>query len=54
MGESRNGYRILVRKAEGKRPLRTSRSRWVDYTKMDGMVWTELIWLGIGSSKGLL
>jgi hypothetical protein len=35
MGEMRNGYRILVRKPEGKRPLGTPRRRWVDNIKMD-------------------
>jgi hypothetical protein len=35
MGETRNAYRILVGKPEGKRPLRRSRRRWVDNIKMD-------------------
>jgi hypothetical protein len=45
--EKRNAYRILVRKPEGKRPLR--RCRWVDNIKMDlretgwgGMDWIDL------------
>jgi hypothetical protein len=54
MGESRNGYRILVRKAEGKKPLRRLRRMWVDNIKMDGKVWTELIWLRTESSVELL
>jgi hypothetical protein len=33
--EKRNAYRILVRKAEGKRPLGTPRHMWVDNIKMD-------------------
>jgi hypothetical protein len=35
MGETRNAYRILVGKPEGKRPLRGPRRRWVDNIKMD-------------------
>jgi hypothetical protein len=59
MGETRNPYRILVGKPEGKRPLGRPRSRWVDDIKMDlreinGMVWTGWIWLRIGTSGGLL
>jgi hypothetical protein len=49
MGETRNAYRILVGKPEGKRPLRRPRRRWVDIIKMDlgeigwdGMEWIEL------------
>jgi hypothetical protein len=35
MGETRNAYRILAGKAEGKRPLGRPRRRWVDNIKMD-------------------
>jgi hypothetical protein len=35
MGETRNAYRILVGKPEGKRPLGRPRRRWVDSIKMD-------------------
>jgi hypothetical protein len=35
MGETRNAYRILVRKPEGKRPLGILRRRWVDNIKID-------------------
>jgi hypothetical protein len=51
-GEKRNAYKILVGKPEGKRPL--GRPRWVDNIQMDGVVWTGLIWLMIGTSGGLL
>jgi hypothetical protein len=49
MGETRNAYRLLVGKPEGKRPLGRPRRRWVDNIKMDlgeigwdGMDWIEL------------
>jgi hypothetical protein len=49
LGETRNAYRILVGKPEGKRPLGRPRRRWVDNIKMnlreigwDGRDWIEL------------
>jgi hypothetical protein len=42
-GETRNAYRILVGKPEGKRPLGRPRHRWVDNIKMD---LTEIGWDG--------
>jgi hypothetical protein len=49
MGETRNAYRILVGKPEGKRPLGRPRSRLVDNIKIDlreiewdGMDWVDL------------
>jgi len=49
MRERRGGYRVLVGKPEGKRPLGRPRHRWEDNTKMDlkevgcgGMDWIEL------------
>jgi hypothetical protein len=49
MGETRNAYRILAGKPEGKRPLGRLRRRWVDNIKMDlreigwdGVDWMEL------------
>jgi hypothetical protein len=46
-------YRLLVGKLEGKRQLGRSRCRRVNNIKMDlgekdGVVWTGLVWLGIG------
>ncbi|KAJ4431591.1 hypothetical protein ANN_20190 [Periplaneta americana] len=35
MGESRNTYRVLVGRSEGKRPLGRPRRRWEDNIKMD-------------------
>jgi hypothetical protein len=58
MGERRNTYRILVGKPEGRGPLGSPRTSWVDNIKMnhryDVMVWIELIWLRIGASRRLL
>jgi hypothetical protein len=56
-GERRNVCKMLVGKPERKRPLGSTRLRWVDNIKInlrqDGMVWTGLIWLRIGISGGL-
>jgi hypothetical protein len=52
----RNAYRSLMGKPEGKRPLGRTTSRWEDNIKvalkerLDGVVWTGLIWLGMGTS----
>jgi hypothetical protein len=61
MGENRNPYMILVGKPEGKRPLGTPRSGWVNNIKLDlrergwdGMDWIGLICLRTGTSCGLL
>jgi hypothetical protein len=58
MEEKRNAYRILVRKPEGKRLLGRTKGKLVDDIKMDlrenGMVWTLLIWLRIGTNGWLL
>ena len=35
MEQSRNAYRVLVGKAEGKRPLGRPRHRWEEIIKMD-------------------
>jgi hypothetical protein len=58
MGETRNAYRLLVGKPEGKRPLGRQRRGLVENIKMDlrknGMVWTGWNWLRIRTSGGLL
>jgi hypothetical protein len=38
MGEMRNGYKILIGKADRKRPFGRSRCRWEDNIKMDLIV----------------
>jgi len=35
MGEETGAYRVLVGKAEGKRPLGRPRRRWVDNIRLD-------------------
>jgi hypothetical protein len=35
MGKKRNAYTLLVRNAEGKRPLERPRRRWVDNIRRD-------------------
>ncbi|KAJ4440590.1 hypothetical protein ANN_08736 [Periplaneta americana] len=57
MGESRNAYRVLVGRPEGKRPLGRPRRRWEDNIKMDlrevgYMIETGLILLRIGINGG--
>jgi hypothetical protein len=49
MGEKRNTYRLLVEKSEGKRLLGRPRRRWVD-----GVTWTGLVWLRIGTGGELI
>ena len=48
MEQSRNAYRVLVRKPEGKMPLGRPRRRWEDSIKMDLGRWVvvrEIGWL---------
>jgi hypothetical protein len=59
MEEGRNGYRVLVGKPEGKRPLERPRRKWEDGLKMDPReigwgVWSGSTWLRIGIFGGLL
>jgi len=56
--ETRNAYKILVGKPEGKRPLGRPRRRWEDNIRKGlretgGRVWTGFIWLRIRTSGGL-
>ena len=59
MGKRCGVYRGLVEKPEGKRPLGRPRRRWEDNIKMDLQevgwgIWTELIWLRVGTGGGQL
>jgi hypothetical protein len=53
MGEKRNGYRILVGKPEGKRPLRRPRRRWVDNIKIDlrEIGWDFMDWINLAQDR---
>jgi hypothetical protein len=53
MGEERGVYRVLVRKAEGKRPLGRPKYRWKDDIRMDlqevGCGGTD--WIGVAQDR---
>jgi hypothetical protein len=57
-GEKRNAYRLLVGKPEGKRPRGRPRRRWIllgcILERWDGVMWTGLVWLRIGTGGELL
>jgi hypothetical protein len=48
-GETRNAYKILMGKPEGKRPLGRQRHRWVDSFKMD-LKRGKMRWYGLDRS----
>jgi hypothetical protein len=47
VGEMRNAYKILVRKHQGKRPLRRPRSSWGDNIRMNyrEIGWEDVDWV---------
>jgi hypothetical protein len=53
MGETRNAYRILVGKPEGKRPLGRPRRRCVDNIKMDlrEIAWDFVDWIELAQDR---
>jgi hypothetical protein len=55
MRETRNAYRLLVGKPEGKRPLRRLRRRWVDNIRMDiGEVeWVDVNWIDLSQDRNM-
>jgi hypothetical protein len=56
--KNRNACKIFVGKPEGKRPLRREVGGWIILKwileRYDGMVWSNLMWPRIGTSRGFL
>jgi hypothetical protein len=54
MGEKGNAYRILVGKADGKRPLGRPRRRWVDNINIDlrEIGWDCVNWIDLAQDRG--
>jgi hypothetical protein len=52
-GEERNAYRLLVGKAEGRRPLGRPGRRWVDNIMMDlvEVGWGDVDWIGLAQDR---
>jgi hypothetical protein len=48
MGETRNAYRVLVGKPEGKRSLGRPRRRWIDSIKIG---WDGMDWIGLAQDR---
>ena len=53
MGERRGGYRVLVGKPEGKRPLGRPRRRWQNNIKMDlqEMTYGSMDWIDLAQDR---
>jgi hypothetical protein len=54
MGESRNAFRLLVGKPEGRRSLVRPRRRWLDDITMDvgDLGWGDVDWIGLAQDRG--
>nr|KAJ4449996.1 hypothetical protein ANN_01403 [Periplaneta americana] len=54
MGESRNAYRVLVGRPEGKRPLGSPSRRWEDNIKMDlrKVGYDDKDWINLAQDRG--
>jgi hypothetical protein len=50
-GKRRGVYRVLVGKAEGKRPLGRPRHRWEDNIRMDIQKWCVKVWIKLAQDK---
>jgi hypothetical protein len=52
-GGNINAYRILVEKAEGKRPLGSQRRRWVHNIKIDltEIGWNGMNWIDLAQNR---
>ncbi|KAJ4426786.1 hypothetical protein ANN_26585 [Periplaneta americana] len=55
LGESRNTYRVLVGRPEGKRPLGRPRRRWEDNIKMDlkEVAYDDREWINLAQDRDL-
>jgi hypothetical protein len=53
MGEKRNGYRMLVEKPEGRRPIGRPRRKWVGNVKKDltEIGWGGMDWIDLGQDR---
>jgi hypothetical protein len=51
--ETRNAFRLLVGKSEGRRPLRRPRCRWLDNIRMDlvEVGWGDMDWIGLAQDR---
>jgi hypothetical protein len=51
IGEKRKACRLLVGKPE--KEITGKTKTWVDNIKMDGVAWTGMVWLSVGTTGGL-
>jgi hypothetical protein len=53
MRETRNAYRILMGKPEGKSPLERPRRMWVDNNKLDlkDVAWDDIYWIDLAEDR---
>jgi hypothetical protein len=53
MGETKNAYRLVMRKPEGEKPLGRSRRTWLDNIRMDlvGVEWGDVDRFGLAEDR---